>query len=126
MRRFKNDIGELISNNPDTIICPDSLADKFGEIVGTEKGLDMAEGNKNMLKGRFKIISWRLLDESSTKNWFMADSRMLKRFLMFLDRIKPEPHTFIDNETLASKVTIYMRFAAGPVAWRPIYGHTVS
>lgn len=126
MRRFKNDIGERISINPDTLIVPDALADKAGEIIGTPSGLYSGESTKNMLSGRFKVVSWRLLDDNSTADWFMADSRMLKRFLIFLDRIKPEPHTFIDNETLASKVTLYMRFAAGPTQWRMIYGQNVA
>lgn len=68
MRRFKNDIGERISINPDLLIVPDTLGDKADEIVGTPAGLYSAEGTINVQKGRFKVIRYRLLDDTSTKN----------------------------------------------------------
>jgi len=126
MRRFKNDIGERIDVNPDTVIVPDSLADKMAEINGTEKGLYSAEGTANVQRGRFNVIACRLLDDTSTKNWYMADSRMLKRFNLFIDRIKPETNTKIDFDTLMTEISIYYRLGAGPIEWRMLFGHTVS
>lgn len=126
MRRFKNDIGERISVNPDLLIVPDNLGDKAEEINGTPHGLYSAEGTINVQKGRYKIIRYRLLDDYSTKSWFMADSRMLKKYNIFIDRIKPETNTNVDFNTLMTEVSIYMRVGAGPLEWRPIYGHQVS
>ncbi len=127
MRKFKNDIGERIDVSPDTLIVPDSLGDKAEEINQTPAGLNSAEGTVNVQKGRYKIIRWRLLDDYSSKNWFMADSRMMKRFLLWIDRIKPEPHTYIDwHNTLMTEISMYMRLGCGPIEWRDIYGHSVS
>ncbi len=126
MRRFKNDIGERISVNPDMLIVPDNLGDKAEEINGTPHGLYSAEGTINIQKGRFKIIRYRLLDDYSTKSWYMADSRMLKRYNMFIDRIKPESKTNIDFNTLMTEISIYLRLGAGPLTWRCIYGMQVS
>ena len=126
MRRFKNDIGERISINPDLLIVPDTLGDKADEIVGTPAGLYSAEGTINVQKGRFKVIRYRLLDDTSTKNWFMADSRMLKRINLFIDRIKPETDTDIDKNTLMTMVSIYFRLGCGPIGWQALYGHEVS
>jgi len=126
MRRFKNDIGERISINPDLLIVPDTLGDKADEIVGTPSGLYSAEGTINVQKGRFKVIRYRLLDDNSTKNWFMADSRMLKRVNLFIDRIKPETNTDIDKNTLMTEVSIYFRLGCGPISWQCIYGQEVS
>ncbi len=126
MRRFKNDIGERISINPDLLIVPDTLGDKADEIVGTPTGLYSAEGTINVQKGRFRVIRYRLLDDNSTKNWFMADSRMLKRVNLFIDRIKPETNTDIDKNTLMTEVSIYFRLGCGPIGWQAIYGHEVS
>ncbi len=126
MRRFKNDIGERISINPDLLIVPDTLGDKADEIVGTPAGLYSAEGTINVQKGRFRVIRYRLLDDNSTKNWFMADSRMLKRVNLFIDRIKPETNTDIDKNTLMTEVSIYFRLGAGPIGWQALYGHEVS
>ncbi len=126
MRRFKNDIGERIDINPDTVIVPDSLADKMAEINQTSSGYDTANGTANVLKGRFNVVACRLLDDYSTKNWFMADSRMLKRYNLFIDRIKPETNTKIDFDTLMTEISVYYRLGAGPISWMPIYGHVVS
>ena len=126
MRRFKNDIGERISINPDLLIVPDSLGDKAEEIVGTPSGLYSAEGTINMQKGRFKVLRIKLLDDYSTKNWFMADSRMLKRMNIFLDRVKPETNTWIDVNTLMTEISIYLRFGCGPLEWRCIAGMSVT
>lgn len=126
MRRFRNDIGERISVNPDTLIVPDNLGDKAEEINGTPHGLYSAEGTINVQKGRYKIIRYRLLDDYSTKSWFMVDSKMLKRLNIFIDRIKPETNTTIDFNTLMTEIGIYMRIGAGPTDWRMIMGHQVS
>ena len=56
----------------------------------------------------------------------MADSRMLKKYNIFIDRIKPETNTNVDFNTLMSEVSMYMRMGAGPLEWRMIYGHNVS
>lgn len=126
MRRFKNDIGERISVNPDLLIVPDNMGDKAEEINGTPHGLYSAEGTINVQKGRYKIIRYRLLDDYSTKSWFLADSRMLKKYNIFIDRIRPETNTNVDFNTLMTEVSIYMRAGAGPIEWRDVYGHNVS
>jgi hypothetical protein len=126
-RRFKNDIGERISWNGDLLIVPDALGDKAEEIVGTPAGLYSAEGTLNPQKGRFKIIRWKLLDDYSTKMWFLADSRMLKRMNLFINRIPPESHTYVDlHNTLMTEISIYFRIGAGPLSWRCIYGSNPS
>ena len=80
MRQFRNDISERISIEPDTLIVPDTLADKAAEIMGTEKGLYSAEGTINVQKGRFKVIPYLRLDDYDTNNWFMCDSNLMKKF----------------------------------------------
>lgn len=126
MRRFKNDIGERISVNPDLLIVPDNMGDKAEEINGTPHGLYSAEGTINIQKGRYKIIRYRLLDDYSSKTWFLADSRMLKKYNIFIDRIKPETNTNVDFNTLMTEISLYMRMGAGALEWRCIYGMEVS
>lgn len=126
MRKFKNDIGERISIEPDTLLVPDSLYDTAMEIVGTPAGYDTAAMDKNMQAGRYKVIPYLRLDDYSTKNWFMLDSRLMKRFLLWLDRIKPEVNNQIDFNTYQVKHSIYFRIGNGFTNWRFIYGHNVS
>jgi phage major head subunit gpT-like protein len=126
MRRFRNNIGERIEINPDTLIVPDSLGDKAEEIIGTATGLYSAEGTKNMNSGRFKVIRYKRLDDYSTTNWFMVDSKLMKRFLIWIDRVKPETNNTVDFETFMIKHSVYFRIAYGFLNWRWIYGHNVS
>jgi phage major head subunit gpT-like protein len=111
---------------PDTLIVPDNLADTAEEIAGTDKGLYSAEGTINVQKGRWKIIPYLRLDDYDTNNWFMVDSKMMKKYLVWIERVKPEPNNTIDFETYQIKHSVYMRCANGFTEWRFIYGHTVS
>jgi phage major head subunit gpT-like protein len=126
MRRFKNNIGERIEIEPDTLIVPDSLGDKAEEIVGTEKGLYSAEGTKNMSKGRYKVIRYKRLDDYSTTDWYMVDSKQMKKFLVWIDRIKPEINNTVDFDTLMIKHSVYFRIAYAWLNWRWVYGNNVS
>ena len=126
MRKFRSDIGERIVIEPDTLIVPDNLADKAEEIVGTDKGLYSAEGTVNVQKGRYKIVPWLRLDDTDTNNWGMVDSRLMKKFLAWFNRIPPEPNNTIDFETWIVKHSIYFRCSYGWTNWRWIYWHTVS
>ena len=122
MRKFRNDIGERIVIEPDTLIVPDNLYDTALEIVGTPKGLYSGEGTINTQYERFKVIPYLRLDDYSTTDWFMVDSKLMKRFLLWIDRIKPEPNNTIDFETFIIKHSIYFRCGSGFTNWRWIYG----
>jgi len=126
MRKFRNDISERIVIDPDTLIVPDNLYDTALEIVGTEKGLYSAEGTINVQKGRYSVIPYLRLDDYDTNNWFMVDSKLMKKNLIWINRIKPEPHNTIDFETFQIKHSVYFRMGNGFLDWRWIYGHTVS
>lgn len=126
MRRFRNDIGERILIDPDTLVVPDSLEQKALEITQTDKGLYSAEGTKNVQSGRWKVKVVPRLDDYDTNNWFMTDSTLQKRFLVWIDRVKPEPNNTIDFETFQIKHSVYFRCANGFLNWRWIMGHAVT
>jgi len=126
MRKFRNDISERIVIEPDTLIVPDNLYDTALEIVGTDKGLYSAEGTVNVQKGRYSVIPYLRLDDYDTNNWYMVDSKLMKKFLVWIDRIKPEPHNTIDFETFQIKHSVYTRFANGTLDWRFLYGQNVT
>ena len=50
----------------------------------------------------------------------------MKKYLVWIDRIKAEPHNTIDFETYQVKHSVYMRCANGFTDWRWIYGQIVS
>lgn len=127
MRQFRNDIGERIEiGNNLAVIVPDNLADLANEIVGTPAGYDTAAMDKNMEFNRTKVIPYLRLDDYDTNNWFMVDLDMMKKHLIWLDRIKPEIAVTGDFQTLAKWISMYFRCANGFIDWRWIYGHQVS
>lgn len=126
MRRFRSDIGERFELSESlALIVPDNLADKAEEINKTPKSLDTAEGNVNMQAGRYKVIPYALLDESTTTSWGMVDMDAMKRELIWINRTLPEPKNSVDWSTYALQQAIYTRFSVGFIGWRWIFWHTL-
>lgn len=123
--RLKSDIGERIETDFDTIIVPDSLAQQAYEMTQTPAGLYTAEGTSNYWKGKYKIIVLKRLDDTSTTNWWLVDSKRMKKYLAWLDRIKPEVETIWDFETKSYKTSIYFRIGAGFLSYKWILGSQV-
>jgi len=126
MLRLKNDIGERIIVDPDTIVCGESLADTAYEIVGSDKNPDNANNTKNMEYKRYKVLVLKRLDDYDTNNWFMVDSRQMKKHLLWIDRIANETKMTVDFDTFMTKFSIYFRCGNGFKDWRWVYGHNVS
>lgn len=125
MRRFRNDRGERIDIEPDTLIVPDSLAQTAYEITSTPQGLYSAEGTKNYWQGKFKVVVLKRLDDSSTTNWWLVDSKKMKRYLVWLDNVKPETETMWDFATKTYQTSLYYRNGSGFLSWRWILGSQV-
>ena len=126
MLRFRNDIGERIVTNPDTIVCGESLADTALEIVGSEKNPDNANNTINTLYKGYKVLVLKRLDDYDSNNWYLVDSRQMKKHLMWIDRIAKETKMTVDFETMMLKWSIYFRCGNGFNDWRFIMGHAVS
>jgi hypothetical protein len=133
MKQFRNESGQRIIIEPDTIIVPDNLYDAACEAVGkNDSGAtstldpDSANNKINVQSGRWNVIAYPRLDDYDTNNWFMADMKLLKKFMLWVDRVSPETNTQVDFETLMVKQSIYGRFGYGWTNWRGIYGHEVS
>jgi hypothetical protein len=126
MRRFKGDIGQRIVIEPDTLIVPDNLYDTALEIVGSEKDPDNANNTINTQYKRFKVIPYMRLDDYDSNNWFMVDSKAMKKDLLWIDRVPKETKMTVDFDTFAIKWSIYFRMGNGFKGWRWLYGHNVT
>jgi len=127
MRRFRDQDSERIEMSDNfALIVPDALGDAAEEIAGTQKSLDTVEGNINPQYGRYKVFRYMRLDDSDTNNWFMVNWDLMKKFLIWVDRISQETNTTVDFETFAVKHSIYSRWGYGWTDWRWIYGQQVS
>ena len=67
---------------------------------------------------------WHRLTDAS--NWFMIDSVLIKKFLLWWDRVKGDFNYDRDFDTMVAKWSVYERYTAGHTAWQPIYGHNVT
>ena len=80
MNEFTDDIGELISTDPDSLIIPIALEQTGWEIINSKGKVDTAENNANFHQGKYKLIVWKRLSDSN--NWTMVDYTMMKQYLI--------------------------------------------
>lgn len=134
--QFRNSIGEQI-NRPEKvygILHPDWLTWEVEQVIGTEKGFDNPDMNKNPAfadlkgNGRFKSIPYSRLDAYSTEDWGLLDLEGMMRNFAFFNRIDGEYSPHVDRETLNVIQTYYCRFGFGYKAdgWRDIYWNNVA
>jgi hypothetical protein len=126
MRRFRNDIGDRIVIEPDTLLVPDYLYDTAMEIVGSEYDPITANNTINMQYKRFKVIPYMRLDDYSTGTWFMIDSKLMKKFNIWIERTAPQTNNTIDFDTFIWKFSVYFRIAYGFLNWRWVYSNVSS
>ena len=133
-KRFRVGNGELANVNLDTLLVPSALYDLACEITGYDprsgnsSGMDpdAMNGKINVVGRGIKVVEWPFLDDYSNKNWFMVDSRMMKKFLIWIDREGPVYATQEDFHTFAIEHSIYDRFGYGWLAWQWFYASIVS
>jgi hypothetical protein len=77
-------------------------------------------------KGRWTVLPWLRLDDYDTNNWFMVDSTLMKRFMVWVDRISLESKNTVDFETYSLKQAVYGRWGNGWLNWRHVFGHNVT
>lgn len=124
MRQFTDETDNLMVARGDTLIVPPSLEETAWEIVNASGKLDTAENNPNFKKGKYQIVVWDYLTDSN--NWFMADSKMMKMYLKWFNRVPTEFNKDKDFDTYLAKWSVYTRYSYGFSAWSWIYGHAVA
>jgi hypothetical protein len=128
MRRFRTDIGERFEMGGNWgIVCPLALESAVREAVETKSGYNTSASNVNIeAQQGYTVITYPMLDDFDTNNWFLVDLDAMKRFLVWFDRVKPEYNNWIENETFIIKASVYFRLSWCWLDWRWIYGHQVS
>lgn len=135
MRKFKDNIGERIGNiDPDMLVVPDALYHTACEALGydpetgAESDMDPDSANRkiNSQYKRFKVFPHRLLDDTTSVDWFMVDSKLMKKFLIWVNQIAPDIETTRDFDTKQFKQSIYTAWGWGFNGWRWIMGHNVG
>ena len=124
MINYLDETDNLINVMPDTILVPPNLEETAWQIVKTDREVGTANNTMNFNMGKYKVIVWNFL--SDTNNWFMLDSKYMKLFLKWFDRIPQEFNKDKDFDTYIAKWSTYGRYSYGFSDWKWIYGHAVA
>ena len=124
MRKFTNSQDRLILGvKPDMLLGPVDLETQFTEVIQSELKAGSANNDINVFNRKFKIVTIPFL--SDTNNWFLIDSRRMKQFLIWQQRIPMEFNKTQDFDTYVKKWSTYVRFAEQPLHWPFVYGNSV-
>lgn len=123
---LRDDIGERIETNFDTIVHPSNLSADVWEVLNSQGKVDTDYNNENFQKGRWKSIELPYLDDWDTNNWFIIDSSMMKEYLIWFNRIPVEFDSTTDFDTKMRKYADYFRVGWGFTDWRWIIGSFVA
>jgi hypothetical protein len=123
---LKNDIGERITTNFDTIVHGTNLAEAVWEIQKSEGKVDEMTNNANFQRGRWKSIELPLLDDYDTNDWFIIDSNLMKKSLIWQDGVPLEFNSTTDFDTMMRKYADYFVCGWGWREWRWIIHSSVS
>lgn len=120
---YKDETDNLVDIMFDTILVPPALEESANIIVKTQATVGSANNDINFSYQRYKVIVWPRL--TSATSWFMIDSKYMKLFLKWFDRIPVEFNKDKDFDTYVSKWSCYTRYSYGFSDWKWIYGHNV-
>lgn len=116
---FRDDIGERIQTNFDTIVFGSSLASKVWEVANSPGKTGDNLNDLNFQKGRWKFLELPLLDDYSTTGWGIIDSQAMKDSLVWIDAVPLEFNTPpLDYDHQMRKYQDYFVVGYGWTDWR--------
>ncbi len=124
MRKFLNSQDRFILTiKPDTLFGPIDLETSFTEVIQSDLKAGSANNDINVFNRKFKIMTSQFL--SDTDNWFLIDSRRMKEWLIWQQRMPLEFKNTGDFDTFVKKWASYMRYANTPLNWQFVFGQAV-
>lgn len=129
MNLFKDDNGERYTPPSDyMIIVPGTLQFQLQEILGTQYGYSVTEGQglKNVMYNKYEPFVWDRLDEYSTDDWYVVSKSWVKKYMVYMNKVKPEIKTTMDWGTYQTRTAVYARVGFGNIGWRFGYKHVVA
>lgn len=130
MRAFTDDRGELVGGNPDIILVPVELERLARQIFDPRAQWEpgSAEFNLNVfasgVMSTTTIIVWDYLTDANA--WFAINSRIMRRQLVWQERVAAEFAREGEFNTLQTKYRGYSRYGRGFTGYHWIYGNNPS
>ena len=127
MQGYKGENDEILGVTPDTIVIPNEykLKNEVFAAIGADKDPNTANNGFNYQFGRWNVIIWPYLNQfldtsGATVPWMLMDSKYNEEYggAVWLDRIKLEVKSRIDEGNDANVWQGYSRFIAGFNDWR--------
>ena len=125
-RGLRDDIGERMETNFDTIIHGTNLASDVWTVLNSQNTTGVDTNDANYQRGRWKSIELPLLDDNDTNDWFIVDSAAMKEALLWIDGVPLEFNSTSDFDTMMRKYSSYGVWGWGFTDWRWIIGSSVS
>jgi len=124
MMAYTDDVGELIGVMPNLILVPPELENEAKIITQTEFKVGSANNDINPQQGRFSYMVWHYLTDAD--GWFMIDTNLMKRSLVWFDRIPLGINLKNEDTTVYARYIARMRYSYGWRDWRWIYGNNIT
>jgi len=116
---FRDDIGERIQTNFDTIVHGSSLSADVWEVMTSPGKTGDNLNNLNFQKGRWKSIELPMLDDYSATGWGIVDMNAMKDALIWVDAVPLEFNTPpLDYDHMMRRYQDYFVVAWGFTDWK--------
>ena len=124
MMKFNGLNGERIGVMGDTLIVPLDKEEDAWVIISSKGEPETDVNNANFHYGKYKLIVWP--DLTSQYDWFICDSRLMKKSLLWFDRVALELNEDVAFNTYESRYSAYMRYTYGWIDWSFVYGNDAT
>lgn len=116
--------GERIGVKGDMLIVPMDKDEDAWQIISSKGEPETDNNNANFHYGKYKLAVWD--DLTTTYDWFMVDSRLMKLNLLWFDRVKLELNQDTAFNTYEARYSAYMEYSYGWSDYVWIYGHNAT
>jgi hypothetical protein len=123
MQAYKDDKGNLVAVQPDTIIVPPALEYTARQAVLSSEDPTTANRAINARADAYNIVRWDYLTDAN--DWFMVDSVRMKMNLLWNDRVPLDIHLKAGDTSVQATWIARARYGYGWTDWRWIYGNHV-
>lgn len=130
MRSFTDDRGELVGLSPDILLVPVELERTARQIFDPRAQWEpgAAEFTLNVfasgVMSNVTILVWDYLTDANA--WFAINSRIMRRQLVWQERVPVEFAKEGEFNSLQTKYRGYTRYGRGHTGWHWIYGNNPS
>lgn len=113
-----DDKGEIINHMVDTMLVPIQLRKTAQIITESTKRSGTANNDLNVYEGRFNVMVWRYLTNSTA--WFLMDKG--EHLINWFWRQRPQFRNDYAFDTDAALYKVKIRFSTGWSDWRGVWG----